>query len=119
MSLIAVDSPEKSAALTQILRDNSVKVNLWLGGNDLGEEGRFVWASSGKKFAFSNWSKGNPDNHNNGDCINIWDVTDFEWNDAACNYTIGFICEEHPLLVAARKDLEVKKNFIEQVLAMH
>lgn len=95
-----------------------VKVNLWLGGNDLAEEGRHVWFSTGKRFSFTNWSKGNPDNHNNGDCVNMWDVTDFEWNDAACNYTIGFICEENPFSVAARRDFEIKKNFIEQVLSL-
>lgn len=93
--------------------------NLWIGGNDLGEEGTFIWSSTGKRFEFSNWSKGQPDNYkNNENCAHYYDITDYEWNDASCLFKMGFICEENRFLQAARRDFRIKKNFIDQLFAL-
>lgn len=93
--------------------------NLWLGGHDLGETGKYIWPSTGKQFDFSNWSAGNPDNYKGlENCAHIWDTTDFEWNDAACKTKMGYICEENQFLVAARKDFAIKKHFIQQLFEL-
>ncbi|XP_073828777.1 lectin subunit alpha-like [Musca autumnalis] len=120
MTLIAIDTAEKNAVIDKILRNKFQKCpNLWLGGNDLGLEGKFTWSSTGKRFEFSNWSKGQPDNYkSNEHCVHYYTITDFEWNDAPCSSKIGFICEENRFLRAARLDLQVKKNFIDQLFAL-
>uniref|UniRef100_A0A1I8P288 C-type lectin domain-containing protein n=1 Tax=Stomoxys calcitrans TaxID=35570 RepID=A0A1I8P288_STOCA len=120
MTLIAVDTVEKNAALDGILRKKFAKCpNLWIGGNDLGEEGKFIWTPTGKRFEFSNWQKGQPDNYkSNEHCVHYYNIADFEWNDAPCSSKIGFICEENHFLRLARRDLDIKKNFIDQLFAL-
>ncbi|XP_065364072.1 lectin subunit alpha-like [Calliphora vicina] len=120
MSLVAVDTIEKHTALQTVLRKKFAKApNLWLGGHDLGESGKYIWSSTGKQFDFSNWSNGNPDNYKGlENCAHIWDQTDFEWNDGSCKSKIGYICEENRFVVAARRDFAVKKNFIYQLFEL-
>uniref|UniRef100_A0A1I8QD53 C-type lectin domain-containing protein n=1 Tax=Stomoxys calcitrans TaxID=35570 RepID=A0A1I8QD53_STOCA len=119
MVLITVDTWEKNEDLTQLLRENSLKSNLWIGGHDWGDKGRFVWSSTGKRFTFTNWSKGNPDNVRDvGSCVHYWKSADYEWNDAQFNNTFGFICEENYRLVTARKDLEMKKEFMNRLFEL-
>lgn len=90
--------------------------NIWIGGNDLGNTGVFVWYATGKRFEFTNWSKGNPDHYTNEEhCVHYYDHTEYEWNDATCTHKMGFICEENRFLYETRKSLEIKKNFIDQL----
>ncbi|XP_075156143.1 lectin subunit alpha-like [Haematobia irritans] len=96
MNLIALDSMEKSEALTAILKKHfGQSRNIWLGGHDLADEGNFIWSATGKRFEFTNWAGPNPDNlFNIEHCVHIWDRSDYEWNDATCKQKMGFICEE-------------------------
>ncbi|XP_005176182.2 lectin subunit alpha-like [Musca domestica] len=117
MTLIAIDSSEKSALLTSLLKRVFEKPhNLWIGGDDLGQQDVFVWSSTGKRFEFTNWSKGNP-SHNHGleHCVNLWEHSDFEWNDAPCSESKGFICEENLHLLAAKQELQHMKNMLYEV----
>ncbi|KAM7348125.1 lectin subunit alpha-like [Cochliomyia hominivorax] len=120
MSLIAVDTLEKHKALDEVLRKKFTKPpNLYLGGNDLGESGKYIWYSTGKPFDFSNWSSGNPDNYKGVEnCAHIWDQTDFEWNDTTCKSKMGYICEENRFVLASRKDFAIKKHFIDQLFEL-
>lgn len=87
-----------------------------MGGNELGQTGNYIWYSTGQHFDFTNWSKGQPDNYNGLEhCAHIWDKTDFEWNDYPCNAKIGYICEDNRFVLAARKDLSIKKHLIDEI----
>lgn len=85
----------------------------------MAEEGRFVWPLTGKTFDFANWNVGNPDNYNDKeDCVHIWERTDYEWNDTQCMNKMGFICEENPYLAMSHRVLEMKRDLINQLLAL-
>ncbi|XP_061388521.1 lectin subunit alpha-like [Musca vetustissima] len=117
MTLITVDTSEKSELLTSLLKRIFEKShNLWIGADELGQEDHFVWSSTGKRFEFTNWSKGKP-SHNQGQehCVNLWESSDFEWNDAPCNELKGFICEENLHLRAAKQELQHMKNLVYEV----
>eukprot|EP01083_Nonionella_stella_P142311 440105_1 len=70
--------------------------NCWIGGNDINEEGVYVW-SDGSTFNNPNFTTLTTDNLGNEDCVMMLD--DGHWNDAKCdahshNYGLGatFVC---------------------------
>ncbi|XP_072181990.1 alpha-N-acetylgalactosamine-specific lectin-like [Diadema setosum] len=72
-------------------------VRLWIGINDIAEEGEFVW-SDGSNASYQNWRPNQPDNYRGQeDCVQIGlaHVSRNEWNDIDCNSdTIRhFICK--------------------------
>ncbi|XP_061400989.1 lectin subunit alpha-like [Musca vetustissima] len=120
MTLITIDTPERNEIIGKELRAKFAKSpNFWLGGNDLGVEGKFTWSSTGKRFEFSNWSNHQPDNYKSYEhCVHFYWKTDLEWNDALCATKMGFICEENRFLRSARHDMQVKKNVIDELFAL-
>ncbi len=67
--------------------------HVYIGINDLQEEGRFVYASSGVDISFSNWELHNPDDQaGTQDCAAFW--YNDKWDDFDCHYPRPFICEQ-------------------------
>ncbi|XP_043214027.1 lectin BRA-3-like [Amphibalanus amphitrite] len=67
----------------------------WIGLNDIDTEGQFVW-SDGTDVDFTNWRPGQPDNHDNEDCVEVPDMRDptaERWNDGNCDLDFHFICK--------------------------
>nr|XP_022336336.1 macrophage mannose receptor 1-like isoform X2 [Crassostrea virginica] len=72
---------------------NMNSVAMWIGVNDLGAEGRFVW-TDGSPVAYLHWGNGEPNNYRgNEDCGAIFTTTSF-WNDYPCSNRNGFICKK-------------------------
>ena len=57
---------------------------MWLGANDMDQEGQFVWKSSQTPMNYTNWSSGNPDDAGNEGCVHMW-LGVGEWNDVNCD----------------------------------
>lgn len=53
---------------------------IWIGMNDLDQEGTFVW-TNGDPITYTNWASGEPNNNNNEDVVEMSSVTGL-WNDA-------------------------------------
>lgn len=95
------------------------RTNIWIGGNDLGVNRTFVWYATGKRFEFSNWSPSNPDYFTNLEhCVHYYEHSNYEWNDANCAQKMGYICEENRFLNEMRRNLEIKKNFIDKLFLL-
>merc|ERR1712025_287677 len=69
-------------------------------GIDQGEEGKFVWMSTGKPLGWENWNAGEPNNYEyeGGErehCLELWnrDGKGLKWNDSPCSFETYFICE--------------------------
>ena len=64
------------------------KISIWIGCNDLNQEGRFVWVHNNQPIVFSNWKPGEPNNNGgNEDCCMMGYYTHGadQWNDWQCN----------------------------------
>ncbi|XP_052254421.1 macrophage mannose receptor 1-like [Dreissena polymorpha] len=62
----------------------------WIGLNDRGREGGYVW-SDGSAVDYTNWADKQPDNFNNNqDCVQV--VPSLKWNDQTCYAVTKFIC---------------------------
>ncbi|XP_059223198.1 lectin subunit alpha-like [Stomoxys calcitrans] len=94
MSLIAVDTAAKAAALDEILTkefDTSCP-HLWIGASDLAVEGTFQWLKTGQPMSYSKWKPNMPDNYLGKEhCVHI--THDRDWNDIKCGFKYGYICE--------------------------
>ncbi|BFZ08877.1 hypothetical protein BsWGS_11916 [Bradybaena similaris] len=66
---------------------------VWLGGNDIDEEGDWEWSSGSNVDTFTNWYTDEPNNSGSGeDCLGMSRVYNYTWNDGDCNYRCNFIC---------------------------
>lgn len=77
---------------------------LWIGLNDIDVEGSFVWADGEGLLddilcnPYEGWAINEPNNNtkknpNGQDCVQLWKARGYDWDDAYCDYTKGYICE--------------------------
>ncbi|XP_062549959.1 perlucin-like [Armigeres subalbatus] len=74
---------------------------VWIGANDLGDEGSFTWVGTGRRVVFDNWKPNQPSN-SNGDqeehCVEILyhprGGFNWQWNDGVCKHEKYFVCEK-------------------------
>nr|XP_011420026.2 perlucin-like protein [Crassostrea gigas] len=69
---------------------------VWLGGTDVGTEGRWIWGSDRSPFTYSAWNraKGQPNNYNNQDCLGLYRPYNLTWCDEKCETRYQYICEK-------------------------
>ncbi|KAI6655606.1 hypothetical protein LOD99_2104 [Oopsacas minuta] len=79
--LATVRSEEENMLLVSTHAESN---DCWIGINDIGNEGTFVWAD-GSNGTFRFWNPGQPDNGGNEDCGHIPGLT--RWNDLQCFHT--------------------------------
>lgn len=70
----------------------------WIGGTNLGDLISYYWVSFGKKFEYTNWAPGKPDNLNNNQHCALYVREDDlnQWDDENCDQKAYFICEDRP-----------------------
>ena len=71
---------------------NLAKKKYWIGLDDITNEGIFVWEHSGQSLSYlDSWNSGEPNNHNNEDCV----VQRYnrDWSDIECKEGNYYICE--------------------------
>ena len=62
----------------------------WIGLNDMNKEGDYVNAD-GCRRRFVAWAKGEPNNKDNEDCVQMWNRKG--WNDNDCTQRFVFLCK--------------------------
>ncbi|XP_059487191.1 lectin subunit alpha-like [Neocloeon triangulifer] len=92
MQLVAIESlEENNAILREVSGDRSA---FWTSGTDQGQEGYFVWDTTGQSVGFSYWAHGEPNNFfGNEHCIKM-KSSSHQWNDNACWDSEKYICEQ-------------------------
>ncbi|XP_013402508.1 perlucin-like [Lingula anatina] len=69
--------------------------NWWLGGNDMAQEGRWVWVDTNKVMTYTNWNPEEPNNIKGIEhCLELRSDYTHKWNDAPCGKAKSFICEK-------------------------
>lgn len=63
--------------------------DIWIGFNDLSNEGVWVWASGSSTYL--NWNHYEPNNAGNEDCAQVYD--NYKWNDVNCGNRFNTMCE--------------------------
>ena len=55
-------------------------------------EGIWEWSSTGKQFSIDDWNPGEPNNDDNQDCLQIYQSSDYHWDDVGCSVHNYYIC---------------------------
>lgn len=85
---------KKKLPLTQSSSLSLTLASYWIGLSDIIQEGTYVWQTTQQRPDFADWGSGEPnDLHHNEDCIELYQVKNFHWNDAPCSVKSKFICE--------------------------
>jgi len=101
MHLASINSAEEQASLEDHITSFGMgNEHFWSSGTDQGEEGKFVWMSTGKPLTYENWNAGEPNNfrYEGGEtenCLELWnrDGKGLRWNDTPCSFESYFLCE--------------------------
>jgi len=101
MHLASINSEEEQRQLEEHITGFGMgNEHFWSSGTDQGEEGKFVWMSTGKPLTYENWNAGEPNNfqYENGEtenCLELWnrDGKGLRWNDTPCSFESYFVCE--------------------------
>lgn len=97
--LVTINNDPENSYLTGLINppsndddddDDEGGFEVWIGFNDLADEGYFVW-SSGESSDYTHWNGGEPNNSGNEDCAELY--SDSYWNDLSCAAGLYFICE--------------------------
>ncbi|XP_043921443.1 macrophage mannose receptor 1-like [Protopterus annectens] len=92
-NLASIKNEKQQTFLTLKLKD--MKVNVWIGLNDINNEGQFLW-TDGQGVYYTNWAKGFPTWY---DCVAIHTGIRGEvgaWEDYLCTLSRGYICQRSP-----------------------
>ncbi|XP_077985990.1 putative carboxypeptidase X1 [Glandiceps talaboti] len=88
-SLVTINDADENLFLNEFVCDN-----LWIGLNDIGQEGHFEWVS-GEESTYRNWDSGQPDNYGHIEhCVHLVAEPVGKWNDNECSTHMGYICEK-------------------------
>jgi len=82
--------------LMKKLMFESQSSHVWLGGNDLFQEGKWFWATSGLTISLSgndtDWAKDQPNDLRGQNCLELSSNLG-HWNDEDCDETHTFVCQ--------------------------
>uniref|UniRef100_A0A3B1KDV2 C-type lectin domain-containing protein n=1 Tax=Astyanax mexicanus TaxID=7994 RepID=A0A3B1KDV2_ASTMX len=53
----------------------------------------WIW-SDGSNSSYTDWSTGEPNNDVGDNCVQLWSVSGYRWNDVSCFWPDRFICYE-------------------------
>ncbi|XP_060588901.1 perlucin-like [Ruditapes philippinarum] len=96
-SLASIESESEQLFLEKELKTkypNPVQKDFWLGANDITHEGTWVWIKKDEYVQmYTNWAPGEPNSGTGENCLALFDMEQYKWNDAPCDLPEGFICE--------------------------
>lgn len=89
--LVSIENEREEDFIRSLSSDFKTEL-LWIGLNDLVNEGQFVW-SDGTYFnssVYNKWKNGEPSHTENQDCVGLRNNL---WNDKPCSWVRFYICE--------------------------
>lgn len=94
--LVTIESEAENTFLYEQTQELDPEEHWWIGLNDKGVEGSFVWDATGETLSkddYSNWSPGDHTNTGRNCVLFLRNNGEGRWNDSACRHERHFICE--------------------------
>uniref|UniRef100_UPI00398E3B5C regenerating islet-derived protein 4-like n=1 Tax=Pristiophorus japonicus TaxID=55135 RepID=UPI00398E3B5C len=95
--LASIHNDREAEIIAQHLTNGRKDVNVWIGGNDPRQNGRWKW-TDGSMFDYKPWSYGEPNNIDHQEyCLEFQAHIGFKtWNDIRCDQKNYFVCKYKP-----------------------
>jgi len=87
---MVVDATENSG-LRDLVLDAGGWDDIWIGLSDPEDDGIWTWMD-GTEMSFEDWGSGEP-SAGEDNCVEIYAINDWTWNDRTCSETFPFVCE--------------------------
>ena len=83
-----------SCVFSDLLEKQPYAPHIYLGADDMKEEGIFVWVATGEPVTYTNWAPSEPNGGNGEDCVALESSGGWTWRDmcCTCNYR-PVVCE--------------------------
>lgn len=101
--LVSIESVEEQRFVAEQARARRSDRGFWIGANDSGSEGNFVWVDEPPRaLTYTYWNVGEPNDVGNEDCVELLPSAEPTfglpggWNDDGCSANTRFICEAGP-----------------------
>merc|ERR1712166_70402 len=88
---LAHPDKKQNAELANMLKKANVGA-AWIGLNDQKKEGSWKWMGVAKGNKFLSWNKGEPNNYNTENCVEMYQSG--KWNDLKCATKRPFFCQK-------------------------
>ncbi|XP_033627303.1 hepatic lectin-like [Asterias rubens] len=97
--------------------DQAQGAELWIGCNDIEEEGKWQDCPlKGETNGYENWGIGEPSYGGDSDCGHIWQD---QWDDTDCYYPKYAICERHVSTPVSTTQTDINGRLTPQCLLHH
>merc|ERR1712195_400788 len=88
---LAHPNKKQNAELANMLKKANVSA-AWIGLNDIKKENSWKWMGVAKGNKFLSWNKGEPNNYNTENCVEMYQ--NGTWNDLKCATKRPFFCQK-------------------------
>ena len=94
--LATIKSLAENNDVVDVISATNITSNyVWIGYNDIDNEGTWVWLGDTQNDTFTNWGSGQPNGSVAGeDCAHIYADSGL-WNDQSCSLLIPFVCNAY------------------------
>lgn len=86
--LVPIHSASENDFISSLLPD--AETTAWIGANDMGTEGNWVWVDRKNWGEYENWSGNNPNGDVRENCALIQSG---RWNDVSCGLRRYYVCK--------------------------
>ncbi|KAF4523638.1 hypothetical protein B566_EDAN010146 [Ephemera danica] len=95
LALLSIETEDENNIIKRGIVSSNLSARFWTSGNDLEQEGNWIWRSTRQPFTFKNWEVNQPGDREKGleNCMYIGNDGN-KWHDAPCTETYYFICEK-------------------------
>lgn len=92
------------------------KAGIWLDGNDLNNEGKWIWSFNNEPIKLTYWHPNEPNGKGRENCLMIHKFSGkWKWNDESCKTPLFFACQKK-MQASSEKQCLSTKDLLDELI---
>ncbi|KAJ8316327.1 hypothetical protein KUTeg_006341 [Tegillarca granosa] len=92
------------------------KTGIWLDGNDLNNEGKWIWSYNNEPIKLTYWHPNEPNGKRRENCLMIHKFNGkWKWNDESCKTPLYFACQKK-MQASSEKQCLSTKDLLDELI---